>query len=86
MTSATPRSVSVFSGRYHIMSNASIVNNCIILHGSQKLIYTSMFPCLVIAPISTLQCFHSVVVWRKKQQTCNIHWKIIIWKAQGVPQ
>ena len=30
---ATPRSISVFSDRYHIMSNDSIVNNCIILHG-----------------------------------------------------
>ena len=26
---ATPRSISVFLGRYHIMSNASKVNNCI---------------------------------------------------------
>ena len=25
-----PRSILVFSGRYHIMSNASIVNNCIL--------------------------------------------------------
>ena len=25
---ATPRSISVFSGRYHIMSNDSLVNNC----------------------------------------------------------
>ena len=25
-----PRSILVFSGRYHIMSNASIVNNCFI--------------------------------------------------------
>ena len=33
MTSATPRSISVSSGRYHIMSNASIVNNCILLAG-----------------------------------------------------
>ena len=32
LTSAMPHSISVFSGRYHIMSNASIVNNCIILH------------------------------------------------------
>ena len=29
MTSATPRSIWVFSGQYHIMSNASIVSNCI---------------------------------------------------------
>ena len=26
-----PRSILVFSGRYHIMSNASIVNNCFII-------------------------------------------------------
>ena len=31
MTSASPRSILVFSGRYHIISTASIVNNCIIL-------------------------------------------------------
>ena len=31
---ASPRSILVFSGRYHIISNASIVNNCIILHGN----------------------------------------------------
>ena len=29
---AKPRSILVFSGRYHIISTASIVNNCIILH------------------------------------------------------
>ena len=29
MTSASPRSILVFSGRYHIISNASLVNNCI---------------------------------------------------------
>ena len=29
MTSASPRSILVFSGRYHIISTASIVNNCI---------------------------------------------------------
>ena len=28
-----PRSIFVFSGRYHIISTASIVNNCIMLHG-----------------------------------------------------
>ena len=28
--SAKPRSILVFSGRYHIISSASIVNNCII--------------------------------------------------------
>ena len=31
LTSAPPRSILVLSGRYHIMSNASIVNNCIVL-------------------------------------------------------
>ena len=30
LTSASPRSILVFSGRYHITSTASIVNNCII--------------------------------------------------------
>ena len=30
LTSASPRSILVFSGRYHIISNASLVNNCII--------------------------------------------------------
>ena len=33
LTSASPRSILVFSGQYYIISNASIVNNCIILHG-----------------------------------------------------
>ena len=33
MTSASPRSILVLSGRYHIISNASLVNNCIISHG-----------------------------------------------------
>ena len=32
MTSASPRSILVFSGRYHIISNASLVNNCIMFH------------------------------------------------------
>ena len=27
-----PRSILVLSGRYHIISNASLVNNCIIMH------------------------------------------------------
>ena len=31
MTSASPRSILIFSGRYHIISNASLVNNCIML-------------------------------------------------------
>ena len=31
MTSASPRSILVLSGRYHIISNASLVNNCIII-------------------------------------------------------
>ena len=30
MTSAPPRSILILSGRYHIISNASLVNNCII--------------------------------------------------------
>ena len=30
MAEASPRSILVFSGRYHIISNASLVNNCII--------------------------------------------------------
>ena len=29
LTEAKPRSILVFSGRYHIISNASLVNNCI---------------------------------------------------------
>ena len=33
LTTAISRSISVFSGRYHIMSYASIANNCIIFHG-----------------------------------------------------
>ena len=33
---ATPRSILVFSGRYHIISTASIVNNCIIFHGCKN--------------------------------------------------
>ena len=31
LTEAKPRSLSVFSGRYHIISNASLVNNCFII-------------------------------------------------------
>ena len=31
LTSATSRSILVFSGRYHIISNASLVNNCFII-------------------------------------------------------
>ena len=27
----SPQSILIFSGRYHIISNASLVNNCIIL-------------------------------------------------------
>ena len=30
MISTKPRSILVFSGRYHIISNASLVNNCIL--------------------------------------------------------
>ena len=30
----SPRSILVFSGRYDIISNASIVNNCILLDSS----------------------------------------------------
>ena len=30
LTSAPPQSILVLSGRHHIMSNASIVNNCIL--------------------------------------------------------
>ena len=30
LTSALPRSILVLSGRYHIISNASLVNNCIL--------------------------------------------------------
>ena len=36
MTSAPPRSILVLYGRYHIMSNASIVNNCIIFTFSKQ--------------------------------------------------
>ena len=32
----SPRSILVFSGRYHIIFNASLVNNCIILHGLRE--------------------------------------------------
>ena len=39
LTEAKPRSILVFSGRYHIISTASIVNNCFI-------IYHSFTPCL----------------------------------------
>ena len=35
-TSASPRSILVFSGRYHIISNASLVNNCIISYSEAK--------------------------------------------------
>ena len=32
LTSTLPRSILVFSGRYHIISNASLVNNCIMYY------------------------------------------------------
>ena len=35
-TSASPRSILVLSGRYHIISNASLVNNCILLYNEVK--------------------------------------------------
>ena len=34
-----PRSILVFSGRYHIISTASMVNNCIIFILRDKLVY-----------------------------------------------
>ena len=38
LTSASPRSILVLSGRYHIISNATLVNNCIILNIKNMLI------------------------------------------------
>ena len=32
LTDDSPRSILVLSGRYHIISNASLVNNCILLY------------------------------------------------------
>ena len=34
---SSPRSILVFSGRYHIISNASLVNNCIISYYYKKM-------------------------------------------------
>ena len=39
MTSASPRSILVFSGRYHIISNTSLVNNCIMINLMDKKTY-----------------------------------------------
>ena len=36
LTEAEPRSILVFSGRYHIMSNASIVNNYLLYNFSKQ--------------------------------------------------
>ena len=38
---AKPRSILVFSGRYHIISNASLVNNCFIIKHLEKDIQVS---------------------------------------------
>ena len=40
----SPRSILVFSGRYHIISTASIVNNCIILHRHVCVMYLLINP------------------------------------------
>ena len=43
LTSASPRSILVFSGRYHIISNASLVNNCIMSLKSFKNVCNIIF-------------------------------------------
>ena len=54
---APPRSILVLSGRYHIMSNASIVNNCIIYVSYKRV--TSAFCSLVFFYIwVTITDFH----------------------------
>ena len=42
MTEAKPRSILVFSGRYHIISNASLVNNCFIILHLEKDVQVSL--------------------------------------------
>ena len=42
MTEAKPRSILVFSGRYHIISNASLVNNCFIIYYLEKDVQVSL--------------------------------------------
>ena len=40
LTEAPPRSILVLSGRHHFISNASIVNNCIIPYTDWKTVWT----------------------------------------------
>ena len=42
LTEAKPRSILVFSGRYHIISNASLVNNCFIIWHLEKDVQVSL--------------------------------------------
>ena len=49
MTSASPRSILVFSGRYHIISNASLVNNCIIILISNHRSFNELYEILTVA-------------------------------------
>ena len=51
MTSASPRSILVLSGRYHIISNASLVNNCI-MFASNPPIVMALTPMVAEATLS----------------------------------
>ena len=42
LTEAKPRSILVFSGRYHIIYNASLVNNCFIILYLEKDVQVSL--------------------------------------------
>ena len=68
LTSALSRSILVFSGRYHIISNASLVNNCIIV----KLVLD--FQCYMRTPVdcpSTPYQFHK----------CNFEIIEVVWMS-----
>ena len=54
-TLASPRSILVFSGRYHAMSNASIINKCIVLHvlGRNPLARTNRISVVLCIRINT---------------------------------
>ena len=60
-----PRSILVLSGRYHIMSNASIVNNCIMSNGLPDVTLQSTLDrvniaCLTGSDIRTSSYFASI--------------------------
>ena len=60
LTSALPRSILVFSGRYHIISNASLVNNCI------------LYSFLNIKPMNNY-CFYRCFQWFLDTFSYTVH-------------